>query len=290
LDIKAMKKPFSRRRLLFAAAGAVPVAGYPFWEARWLRLTEVTVRLPNLPEPFDGLRAAFLSDCHHGKLVPLSFIRRAVALARRAQPDLVLFGGDYITGSGRYTDPCIEALSELRPPLGSFGVLGNHDGWRNPAGTHLAFSRFGITDLTNRGVWLERKGARLRLGGVGDLWTDKQDVDRAVGPAGPGDPVILLSHNPDLAEELNTDLVDLLLCGHTHGGQVCLPVVGAPYVPSRFGNKYARGLVRGPRCLVFTSCGIGTVSLPIRLLCRPEVVLLTFRRGTGVKQQANDKA
>jgi len=90
--------------------------------------------------------------------------------------------------------------------------------------------------------------------------------------------VILVTHNPDFAEEIQTDKVDLMLCGHTHGGQIALPLLGAPYVPSRFGNKYARGFAQGPRCLVFTSRGIGTVSLPIRFFCRPEVVLLTLKK------------
>ena len=134
----------------------------------------------------------------------------------------------------------------------------------------------GIAELYNSGTWLERAGARLRLAGVGDLWTDRQDLDAALADTRAQDASILLSHNPDYVEEISDSRVGLVVSGHTHGGQVVLPVVGAPRVPSEFGQKYLRGLVQGPQCRVFITRGLGTVTPPVRFCCRPEIALLTI--------------
>ena len=119
----------------------------------------------------------------------------------------------------------------------------------------------------------------LSIGGVGDLWEDAVDFERALGGCPTGTPRLLLSHNPDVAEQLPAGAdVDLMLSGHTHGGQVRLPLFGSPFVPSRFGDKYAGGLVRGPRCRVLVSRGVGATVLPMRFGVRPEIVLLTLHR------------
>ena len=118
--------------------------------------------------------------------------------------------------------------------------------------------------------------ARLRICGVGDLWTDRQDLKTALGDATPGDAVLLLSHNPDFVETIRDRRVGLVLSGHTHGGQIVLPGYGAPVVPSRYGQKYLYGLVQGPCCQVFVTRGVGTVTPPVRFLCRPEIVLITL--------------
>ena len=135
-------------------------------------------------------------------------------------------------------------------------------------------TRISLAD--NTGFWIEKGGARLRICGVGDLWTDRQNLPAALGDATERDAVILLSHNPDFAETLEDRRVGLILSGHTHGGQVVLPGFGAPIVPSRYGQKYLHGLVQGPRSQVFISRGVGTVTPPVRFFCRPEIVLITL--------------
>ena len=130
--------------------------------------------------------------------------------------------------------------------------------------------------MNNTGIWLERGRERLRIYGIGDLWTDRQDLASALGDATDRDAVILLSHNPDFAEEIKDPRVGLVLSGHTHGGQIVLPAIGAPIVPSRYGQKYLYGLVKGPSCQVFVTRGVGTSTPPVRFLCRPEVVLITL--------------
>ena len=160
--------------------------------------------------------------------------------------------------------------------MGRFSVLGNHDHWESAPASRHALDAAGIARVDNAGTWLERGGARLRVCGVGDLWTDHQDLPAALGDATDRDAVILLSHNPDFAEEVRDRRVGLIVSGHTHGGQVVVPGYGAPIVPSRYGQKYLHGLVRGLSCQVFITRGVGTVTPPVRFLCRPEIVLITL--------------
>ncbi len=266
------------KRAAIGSAGAILAGGvYPFLEAKWTRLTRVTVALPNLPAPFEGTTAAFLSDVHHGPYVPRSYVRDVVAMTNSLNPDVVLLGGDYCHDGTRFVAPALEDLGKLRAPMGRFAVLGNHDHWDGLAESIAGLDRAGIPLLRNTGVWLEKGGRRLRVAGVGDLWTDELDVAHAVGDeANDRDAVVLLSHNPDLAETIRDPRVGLILSGHTHGGQVVVPGYGAPIVPSAYGQKYLHGLVRGPACPVYISRGVGTVSPPVRLFCRPEVVLITM--------------
>jgi predicted MPP superfamily phosphohydrolase len=271
-----------RRRLLkkvgLAALGSIAACGsaYPFLEAKWCCLTRQTITLPNLPPPFRGTTVALLADVHHGPFVPLAYIRQIVAMTNALKPDLVVLAGDYVHQHERYIAPGIEELGNLKARLGRFAVRGNHDNRGYESLSRGALANAKLPDLNNRGVWLERGGGRLRICGVGDLWTDRQDLGVALGEATERDAVLLLSHNPDFVETIRDRRVGLVLSGHTHGGQVVVPGFGAPIVPSRYGQKYLYGLVQGPCCRVFVTRGVGTVTPPVRLLCRPEVVLITL--------------
>lgn len=173
-------------------------------------------------------------------------------------------------------DPCFKALSRLKSSWGSFGVLGNHDHWEGAAETRRAMKAAGIVEMTNLGVWIERGGTRLRLSGVGDFWEDVQDLGRALGDTRQSETAIVVSHNPDFVEGVADRRVGLVLSGHTHGGQVVLPVFGAPRVPSLYGQKYLYGLVKTPHTQVFVTRGLGTVTPPLRFCCRPEIALITI--------------
>lgn len=264
------------------ASGGIGGAVYPFLEAKWCRLVRQTIELPNLPKPFYGTTIAVLTDIHHGPFVPAPYIRHVVAMTNAMRPDIIALVGDYVHRNTCYIAPGIEELRKLRARLGCFAVRGNHDN-RDYHGdddfcslSEAALAEAKIPDLNNRGIWLERRGTRLRIGGVGDLWTDRQDLDAALGEATNHDAAIVLSHNPDFVEQIEDRRVGLVLSGHTHGGQVVVPGVGAPIVPSRYGQKYLHGLVQGPWCRVFISRGVGTISPPVRFLCRPEIVLITL--------------
>ncbi|HYF51279.1 MAG TPA: metallophosphoesterase [Planctomycetota bacterium] len=269
---------WTRRRILktgfFSGLGLLATGvGYSLAEACWIEVVEQKVAVPGLPDEFSGLRVAFLSDIHHGPYTGLSYVKKIVERALAAKPDLILLGGDYVHRDEKYIAPCFNELAALKAPLGVFGVLGNHDHWENAALTRSEMKSAGIGDLTNAGVWLMRGAARLRVGGVGDLWCDEQDLDAALGDATGAS--IVLSHNPDFAESVTDPRVGLVLSGHTHGGQVVLPPFGAPFVPSRYGQKYLRGLVQAPKTLVYVTRGLGTITPPTRFCCRPELTILT---------------
>ena len=230
-----------------------------------------------LPPAFDGIRVALLSDFHHGELVSAEMIRDAVRLTNSLLPDLIALPGDFIHRGKEWAADCFRELSALRAPLGVFGVLGNHDHYRGAASSvRMGMERAGITDLTNCGINLSRMGQTLRVCGVGDLWKERQKLGSALGATGRPDSVLLLSHNPDYAEHLLDERVGLMLSGHTHGGQCVLPFFGAPILPSRYGQKYASGLCRGPVAKVFVTTGVGHSFPPIRINCPAEVALLTL--------------
>jgi predicted MPP superfamily phosphohydrolase len=265
------------KRVGLAALGSAAAGGvYPFLEAKWCRVARRTIALPNLPAPFRGATVALLADIHHGPFVPLGYIRHVVAMTNALRPDIVVLAGDYVHRSDDYIAPGIAELGKLTAAMGRFAVRGNHDNWESVPLSIAALAQAKVLDLNNTGVWLEQRGTRLRVCGVGDLWTDEQDLDAALGDATRNDAVILLSHNPDFVETLRDPRVGLVLSGHTHGGQVVVPGFGAPLVPSQYGQKYLSGLVQGPCAQVFVTRGVGTISPPVRFLCRPEVVLITL--------------
>jgi len=270
------RRRFWKRAAVGAAAASAMGASYPLLEAKWCRLTRRTLAVRNLPTSFRGLSVAYLSDLHHGPYVGLDYLRYVVDWTNALKPDLVLLGGDYVSRSPRYIGPVCEVMGGLRAPMGRFAVLGNHDNWESGPECHAQLDRAGLELIDNRGLWLRRGGDRLRIGGVGDLWTDVQSIDAALEDADEGDAVIVLSHNPDFAEHGRDPRISLMLSGHTHGGQVVVPGVGAIILPSNFGRKYAGGLAQGPAYPVYVGRGVGTTGPPVRFYCRPEIVLLTL--------------
>jgi predicted MPP superfamily phosphohydrolase len=270
------RRKFLKTTAMTAMGGALGI-GYGLMEAKWLHVVDVTLTVPNLPEPFKGKRVAFLADLHHGPYVPIPYIAHAVDMAQALNPDLILLGGDYPDRGIEYVAPCIHELARLRAPLGVYAILGNHDHY-DGCQPHVsaALREAGIPELTNRGLWIEDGGARFWLCGVDDFWRGVQDLPAALGDTTRDDAVVLLSHNPDYVEEIADPRVGLVLSGHTHGGQINIPIIGAPVVPSLYGQKYVHGLVQGPVVPVFVTRGIGTIIPPIRIACRPEIIHATL--------------
>lgn len=275
---------FSRRRFLKRAAiglaglavgGAVDALAV---EPRWVRLTRPVVRIPSLGRAWDGVRIAHLTDLHVGRLIGLDYVRKVVKLTLAESPDVIVLTGDYVSRTPAITPEYAAALKDLRAPLGQFAVLGNHDHWTDLARVQAMLKSAGISLLTNTHVLLRKNGDTLCLAGVGDLWEDKQRIERALGGVADEVPRILLSHNPDYAETMPASpRVDLMLCGHTHGGQVKIPFGPRPQLPIVY-TKYAAGLNRGPHCPVYTSVGLGMVGIPVRFNCRPELPIITLKR------------
>ncbi len=277
----------SRRRFLKWGLRAVVAApflglGYGLCEAHMLKVRRSHIELDRLPGEFDNLLCALVADIHHGPYLSLERVGKLVNRVNAAKPDLICLCGDYAYRNSSYIEPCINELGRLSAPMGVFAVLGNHDHWYDAPLSRRMLEQVGIMELTNTNIALERNGARVWLCGVGDLWTDRQDLSAALAGI-PADEVrILMSHNPDYAEEINgvpRVPIDLMLSGHTHGGQVSIPFVGPPISPSRYPRKYSGGLVRNGSMQVFVTRGVGTIFPPVRINCPGEFNLLKLTCG-----------
>jgi predicted MPP superfamily phosphohydrolase len=272
-----------------ASCGAAAGFGYAWLaEPRWFSVTHRVLTIPGLPAALDGLRAVQLTDIHHGPWLSLAYVRQVVEASNALEPDLIFLTGDYVHRSKAYIRPVVEELARLQPKIATLAVLGNHDWWEDAALTRRMFQEAAIPMLDNTRLVLtpERElapNARsgLALSGVDDLWWGRPNYHQALGGLPPTMPRLLLSHNPDVAEERgltqNGLRVDFMICGHTHGGQICVPGWGTPMTPSLYGQKYAQGIVQGPVCPVFISRGIGVSMLPLRFGVAPEIAILELR-------------
>jgi hypothetical protein len=248
------------------------------WEREQLRVETVEVRLRGLAPAFDGYRIAFLADPHLSPLVPRWWVERAVARTMGLGADLIALGGDYVDDDPHYVSSIGEVLRPLRAPDGVMGVLGNHDHYVDAGGVRAQLDAAGVRELRNASVTITRGDARLALAGVGDLQCDAIDFAQSLAGVGEDVPRIVLSHDPDVfAFWPNTIRLDLMLSGHTHGGQAWLPVVGPPYVPSQFGFRYLRGLIQEGERQLYVSRGVGASGVPIRWKCPPELTLAVLR-------------
>lgn len=232
---------------------------------------------PTLPKQFENFKITFLSDLHRGPTTSSEFLERVIAITNSLDSDLIALGGDYVFKYPAYINSVAKILSKLKAPFGVFAVFGNHDYWNNIVEMRNAFQRVGIIDLTNTGKWIQKQEDRIRIAGVGDLWEDQQDLEAALGDSTNDDFVILLSHNPDFAPEVDTEKVKLILSGHTHGGQVNFPFIGPLFTNSKYGRKYSQGEIKTNKSILYISRGIGTVEVPIRINCKPEILHLTLQ-------------
>jgi len=246
-------------------------------EPRWMEVKKNVIEDSDIPTTFSGLNIIFISDIHHGPYFSRERVERVVQEVNGLNPNIIILGGDYVHRDSKYIDPCFEALSGLKAPLGIYAVLGNHDNWEGTEQTKQAMQKAGVKLLDNEAMWLEVDGARIKVGGSGDLWTEKQLLDPLLSDVDESDYFILISHNPDFAEELTSNKVDLMLSGHTHGGQVTMFGLWAPLVPSEHGQKYRTGLVETEQTTVLISNGVGTITPPLRFFARPQINLITLK-------------
>ncbi len=265
------------------------LALYAFWfEPRSIRVVEHDIVLSrsanNMQRP---LRIAVLADLQAGSpYIDEAKIERIVALTNAAAPDLVLLAGDYVIqgvlgGMHIPIERIVDRLEVLSPPLGVFAVLGNHDHWED--GAHIAnvLETAGIAVLENKSTKVGCAGNTFHLVGFSDASTTAPNISRALSRVPKSGPILCFTHSPDVFPDLPPACA-LTIAGHTHGGQVWLPFVGRLVVPSRFGQRYASGLVIENGKTLFVSTGIGTSILPVRFFVPPEISILNVRVGSSL--------
>lgn len=290
----AARIAMTRRRFLhfIASFGAATTAGVlvdaTAFEPREPVVNQVTVPLRRLPKGLDGFTIAHLSDLHYHPLFTAKPITDAVRLVNRLLPDLVVLTGDYVTvplfGSRRLSEslsrsqvePCAHLLRALQPKLGTFAVMGNHDQRAHPDLISSCLAAEKIWVLRNQSLPIYKSGSRLWLAGVDDVLTGHAKLEQALHKIPSSETTVLLAHEPDFADHASRFPVDLQLSGHSHGGQVRLPLLGAPYLPE-LGRKYPWGLRHLGNMALYTNVGLGSIRLPIRWNCAPEVTLLKLR-------------
>jgi len=274
---------FTRRQ--FILASGVTAAGMVLYSGEIARhkleVVHRTINIANLADGFHGFRIAQISDIHLDEYTESFFLDRVVTRINELRPDLVLLTGDFVThgalsflASKHAPHRCAEILSTLKAPQ-VFAVLGNHDVAFDAAIVTRALNQFRIPVLSNSFIPIERNNSRIWLCGVKDPGTSSPDPNLAI-PEKPDGPVILMAHAPDYADAIvrhpRGKLVDLMLSGHTHGGQIRLPLLGALILPP-LGQKYVEGLFRFGNMQLYVNRGIGTVGLPFRLNCPAEITI-----------------
>ncbi|HEX8070043.1 MAG TPA: metallophosphoesterase [Pyrinomonadaceae bacterium] len=233
------------------------------------------VYLRRLPRALDGLRVVQLSDVHHSPFTSRAQIERAIETANSLDADIVALTGDYVSHEREYIQPCAELLGRLRARCGVYAVLGNHDHWTDAALITDLFRAEGIKVLVNEGMRFEHRGASFWLAGVDDTMVGLEDLPLALAGSTADELKLLLAHNPVILRRAARAGVDLVLSGHTHGGQVTWRSERSRSGRPR--RRMLRGLGRRGETQIYVTRGLGTVILPVRYGCLPEVSLLELR-------------
>ena len=287
-QVRRSHGPAQRLRVAFAAI-VLFLAALAFWgfliEPRRLVVQQQTIQIDNWPQPLDGLRIAVLSDIHVDNWsITEQKLRTIVERTNALHPDLIVILGDYMSSNGWVThrvEPEVfgPILKDLHAPLGVYSVLGNHDSWYGGVKVRRGLEQNGIKVLENEVTHVDVRGTSLWLVGLADLWTRPQRISETIAKVPEGQPLIALTHNPDIFPNV-PQRVPLLLAGHTHGGQVRFPIVGSVVESSDYGERWERGHVFEDNHHLFVTSGIGTSIVPVRFGLPPEIVLLTLKSGS----------
>lgn len=256
-------------------------------EPTWLETNRWELPIADLGPGMEGLRIVQLSDLHCGRQLPANYLQDSIAAAQNEKPDVVVLTGDFVHKGYKYVERAADSVAQLAAPFGVFAVLGNHDHairnqlglrrYRNLARTIIkALSRRGVRVLDNESVTLERNGDLLHLAGVDDLWSRRCDPERALSELNPNTPRVLLAHNPRTVERLRGHRCDVVLSGHTHGGQINWPGRG-PVTLGKRSRQFAAGLYRHGNTHLYVNKGVG-FGWRIRFGVRPEIATFQLRR------------
>lgn len=278
-QIDASRRNFLRMLAATPLVAVSATAAYAsFVEPYNYLISETDIFIRDLPQAFEGFRITQVTDVHHSRIVAIEEVQRVIRLAQQTRPDLFALTGDYTSSYRSYIEPCAEALGHLTAPEGVWAVLGNHDHYTDPELTTRALERNHIAVLNNANTLLRRGSDVIQLAGIDDWSWAGADWRRAFYKLDKLIPTVLLSHQPAVLNAGEAQNASLILSGHTHGGQIKLPLVGAP---ARFATKdmqYAQGLFKRGNSQLYVSSGTGVIGLPIRIGVRPEIAVLRLRR------------
>jgi hypothetical protein len=279
--------PTTRRHFLYAAvaAGTVAISGDSILlEPNRPRIVRRDFSLSRWPERLNGFTIALLSDFHFDPYFSVHPLHTAVPLVNGLHPDLIVLTGDFVSAplfgddakGALAAEPCAKVLRQMTAPHGLWAVMGNHDFNTDQAHVIHALQAEGIRVLENESTAIERDGARFWLAGVNDVLSRTADLSETLRKVPTGEAVVLLAHEPDFADEASKFPIDLQLSGHSHGGQVRIPLLPPLYLPA-MAKKYVLGAYQVGPLPLYTNAGIGTVGVPVRLNCPPEITLITLK-------------
>ncbi|MFC1568850.1 metallophosphoesterase [bacterium] len=278
----------NRRQFIKLATGAFAVLGsYSFAVERyWIQVNTYRVPVPRLPDAFQGFRIVHLTDLHFGFLMPQKMIQKVIQKANEIPRDLIVCTGDYVREYDAHSkvDKVWPLLSELHAPYGVHSVLGNHDHWSSFEQSLEWMTQTG-QNLRHQSRIIQKSGEQFWLGGAGDFWEDELGIDTAFRDTPNEDCKIVLAHNPDSADQQYKTRIDLMLSGHTHGGQVRIPYFTKRILPV-INKQYSYGFIHGQKTNVFISRGIGWAVTPFRFNCPPEIAVLILDKENFNVEQA----
>lgn len=287
--------PITRRKFIqFAAtaAGAAIATDSILIEPNRPRIVRREIALRRWPARLEGFTIALLSDFHYDPYFSEHPLHAAVGMVNDLRPDLIVFAGDFVSlptfidtkeaeiKAAFAAEPCARLARQMQAPHGLWAVLGNHDVLTDPHRVTNALLGEGIQVLVNESAAIEANGGRFWLAGVSDVMEAKPDLDSTLRKVPTDEATILLAHEPDFADHVAHHAVDLQLSGHSHGGQVRVPLIGPLYLPE-LGRKYIWGLYRIGELTLYTNPGLGTLGVPVRWNCPPEITFLTLRRAAN---------
>ena len=285
--------PTSRRKFLFLTAASVAAAfggDVTLLEPNRPRIVREDLYLRRWPPRLDGFTIAVLSDFHYDPYFSIHPLRAAIPLVNDLQPDLIVLTGDFVTvptlntgdneSAASGAEPCARMLRQMHSRHGLWAVMGNHDYYTSAARVTSALQADGIQCLANQSFAIEQDGARFWLSGLDDLFSGTADLQKTLHSIPPDEATVLLVHEPDFADIVARHPVDLQLSGHSHGGQIRIPGLGPLFLPD-FARKYVWGLYRIGDLTLYTNPGLGTIGLPMRWNCPPEITLLTLRHSSA---------
>jgi len=250
---------------------------YGFFEAHWMKISYFTFSHRDIPENFSQKRIVFVSDFHCGFGFGADRVSQIVKKINELNPDIVVLGGDYVDSSKNYIDICFGELKNLRSKYGVYGVLGNHDYLVGDGAIKEAMVKASIIVLDNDSRWLEISGQKIKIGGVGDFLKGTAILQPTIRDVEKKDFVVLVVHNPSFFDKIS-EKIDLVLSGHTHGGQITFFGFWRPFFELKYGSKYISGVYRSKNSTLLVSNGVGTTILPIRFFARPEINVITLER------------